>query len=424
MKKLFAILLVLLTINLVISSEVTAKHQQNGIKISNLHKEVDSIESRLRNLLKVQEQLITTQSAISQNIVELREDYRDLKDDYQNSTNWTLGIVTLIVAALGIGAPYLLNRQANKKQEQLVDKMEKAVVQVSEVQSCVDNIKDTIEKSEKRAAESRKQSLINSWFSQASNEKDDHEAIRIYSRIIQIDPKNFRAYVNRATIYINNEDSPELAKRDLDIAASLQPNNYIVYMVRGRANSLLQNYIEAINDANVSVSLAPQLPNVYEQRASTYMEFSKWREAIRDYDKIAKLSKLDSNGYNNRAYAYMRIKKLDLALADINDAIRLDGDNAAAYDTRGSIYYHKGAKYYEESLRDFTKAILLNPRLWVAYENRANLYKSMISRCSDAEQKQEYIKLKGIDLYIFRKKDSYFTEHSEENINENQVTTI
>lgn len=414
MKKLFAIVFVLLATHCVFQPVLSAQKSLNQRDLIKLRKDVDSITIKTIYISNIQDQIIETQNTISQNIVELREEYRDLRNDYRDATNWILGIVTLIVGALGVGAPLLLNRQSNKKQEALVEKMEKTVSRISEMQSCIDEMKEVIEKSKKSAADSRKQSLVNSLLSQASNEKDYHEAIRIYTRIIHIDSKNVRAYVARASLYIDNEEAYELAKRDLDNAVSLQPNNYVVYMVRGRANSLLRNYTEAINDANMSISLAPQLPNVYECRALTYMDFSKWREAICDYDKVSKLGKLNSVSYNNRAYAYMRIKKIDLALADANDSLRLDSNHAEAYDTRGTIYYRKGAEYYEVALQDFTKAILLNPRLWVAYENRANLYKSMHSRCTDPEQQKEYLKLRGTDLIIFRKKDAYFAEHAEE----------
>lgn len=414
MKKIFAILIMLSTTYLAVypaSATQTSLNQKGAI---NLRKDIDSITRKTIHISKTQDQIIGAQETISQNIVELREKYRDLKNDLRDATNWTLGIVTLIVGALGIGAPLLLNRQSNKKQEALVEKMEKTVSRISEMQSCIDEMKEVIEKSEKSAADSRKQSLVNSLLSQASNEKDYHEAIRIYTRIIHIDSKNVRAYVARASLYIDNEEAYELAKRDLDNAASLQPNNYVVYMVRSRANSLLRNYTEAINDANMSISLAPQLPNVYECRALTYMDFSKWREAICDYDKVAKLGKLNSVSYNNRAYAYMRIKKIDLALADANDSLRLDSNHAEAYDTRGTIYFRKGPNYYQKALQDYSKAILLNPRLWDAYENRANLYSAMGAATTDIEQKKEYMRLRAADLLIFRKKESYFHDSAKE----------
>lgn len=414
MKKLFAIVFVLLATHCVFQPVLSAQKSLNQRDLIKLRKDVDSITIKTIYISNIQDQIIETQNTISQNIVELREEYRDLRNAHRDATNWILGIVTLIVGALGVGAPLLLNRQSNKKQEALVKKMEKTVSRISEMQSCIDEMKEVIEKSEKSAADSRKQSLVNSLLSQASNEKDYHEAIRIYTRIIQIDSKNVRAYVERASLYIDNEEAYGLAKRDLDSAASLRPDNYLIYMLRGRANSLLRNYTEAINDANMSISLAPQLPNVYKYRAQIYMDFSKWREAICDYDKVAKLGKLNSGSYNNRAYAYMRIKKIDLALADANDALRLDSNNADAYDTRGTIYFRKGPNYYQEALQDYSKAILLNPRLWEAYENRANLYSAMGSATTDIDQKKEYMRLRAADLLIFRKKESYFHNSAKE----------
>lgn len=395
---------------------VMGQKQSTQKEIIKLNTKIDSLENTIDKFVEDQQKMTDSQVTIVNRLIEMKEDYSNLLTDYHETRNWLLGVVALIVGALGVGAPLLLNRQANKKYEELIGKIEKDVAQISEIQSRIDEIQDKIEKSEKRAEDSRKRSFVNSLLSEASNEKNPHEAIRVYSRIIHIDPKNVRAYLNRASLYIDDEEAYALAKRDMDIVITMQPQNYLAYMIRGRANSLLGNYNDAINDANMSVSLNPQDPKVFEYRAIVNINASKWKNAIADYDKVFKLGKVDKFFYNNRAYAYMRIKKLDLALADVNDAIRLDNNSAEFYDTRGAIYFRKGEDYYDSALEDFSKAILLNPRLWETYENRSNLYKAMSDITDDQAQKKLYLKLRGEDLLVYRKKDLYFAEKDQSNI--------
>jgi tetratricopeptide (TPR) repeat protein len=69
--------------------------------------------------------------------------------------------------------------------------------------------------------------------------------------------------------------------------------------------------------------------------------------------------------YCIRGTIYSALGQYDLAIADCNKAIELDSRLAIAYNNRAKAYYYKGQN--DLAIRDYNKAIELDPELTVAY---------------------------------------------------------
>ena len=82
--------------------------------------------------------------------------------------------------------------------------------------------------------------------------------------------------------------------------------------------------------------------------------------------------KNDAAFYNNRGIDYRKEGKLDLAIKDFDKAIELNPDFAEAYNNRGVAYGINGQ--VDNAIADFNKAVGLNPTYADAYCNRGNTY--------------------------------------------------
>ena len=121
-----------------------------------------------------------------------------------------------------------------------------------------------------------------------------------------------------------------------------------------------------------------------------------WKEAVKYYDKvIATRSKSDkalkgSGGaavgptplymlYGERGTAHTYTRDFKAALADYCEALKLQPNNIHFMDCRGLVYYQMDE--YEKALKDFTKALSLNPpsdnRKARIYANRAACYREL-----------------------------------------------
>ena len=89
-----------------------------------------------------------------------------------------------------------------------------------------------------------------------------------------------------------------------------------------------------------------------------------WYAVAYRFIGLAAAYKIRGDAYKRGAY--------DRAIKDYTKAIKLDPKDAAAYNNRGFAYNEEGA--YDRAIKDFTKAIDLDPKDAAAYNNRGFAY--------------------------------------------------
>ena len=115
---------------------------------------------------------------------------------------------------------------------------------------------------------------------------------------------------------------------------------------RAVANSVVQNYAEAVSDLTAYIQTDSTLSLAYWQRAVCQARMNEY-EASRGGDV-----KLKTAG----------------AIADLDMAIKLNPDNAYLYFDRGNLY--AANKDYAKAIADYDTAIKIDPKLAEAYYNR------------------------------------------------------
>lgn len=98
-----------------------------------------------------------------------------------------------------------------------------------------------------------------------------------------------------------------------------------------------------------------------------YWEDGDYQKAISFYTRAIKL---DNNAlyYFNRGYCHDLLREYDAAIRDYSKAVQVDPSYAEAFNARGFIYDSQGK--FEKAIQDFTKAIKADPTLADAYNNR------------------------------------------------------
>lgn len=424
------ILILILALCATIASEA-ATTKTRPSETAKLSEKVDSLTSVIDGLSHNIQTITKTQEMFSIRMAETREDYMTFLTDSHETRNWTIGIISLIVAALGVAAPLLLSYLAKQKSETLFRTLKQDINSIAEqinrdreiintqlsdirtIKDQIDKIQAKIKASENNARESQQRAMISSLFSQALKEEDKNTVIKLYSRILKIDPKYADALNNRSIAYADLEQYDK-ALADALQYISIRPDSPNGYAIAGYIYLQKQDYSEAIRYCHEAISRDPQDIRGYQTLSLVYLKCSQWQDFIDLLNTIAQKTQLTSGDYNNRAYAYYKLNKLEIALADVNESLAMDETKASTYDTRACIYMGMGADYYDLSLNDLNKAISLDPSLWDAYENRAALYQKMIENTSDPEQKEHYKQLRLADLETFRKQSTCKANESDD----------
>jgi len=199
------------------------------------------------------------------------------------------------------------------------------------------------------------------------------EKIEACSRVIDRGDRESReersgAFVARALAYSERGDY-DLAIRDLDDAASVNPRNSVAFNNRGYNYSQKGDYDRAIRDYDEALQIAPRSPITLANRADAFTSKGDYDRAITDADSAVQLDPKNGVNFYVRARAYELKGDYDRALRDCDDALHLNPNSANFYARRGDIYRDKSDD--DRAIRDYDEAIRLDPKNWYADYGRA-----------------------------------------------------
>ncbi len=196
-----------------------------------------------------------------------------------------------------------------------------------------------------------------------------------FDRAIQLAPDRGIAYVGRALATCFQEPTNPTVIADFQTGKELlaHPQTAIEYLMRGTAETQLQNSQAAIADFTKAIELNPRLVHAYNNRGNIKQQLGEWDSAIADFTKVLAINPRSATAYNNRAVVYADLGRSLEAIADYTQAIQLEPTFAGAYSNRGNSYSHHDR--YPEAIADYTRAIELQPDFAITYLNRANMYR-------------------------------------------------
>ncbi|ORX42469.1 TPR-like protein [Piromyces finnis] len=223
-----------------------------------------------------------------------------------------------------------------------------------------------------------------------------HDAIKAMSRWINIQPSNHKVYFLRgkAQTKLNMWTS---AYEDFNNAIKLCPGNSKYYLYRGCIERN-RNPTKAIEDFSISLLLDNSVKNLnaYFYRAFVYYTQNDNDYAFHDLNKIISLDNRNVIAYINLGIITLnRYNQLYEALDYFNHALECDPNNVQGYICRGNVYsrmykqeinrkiasfniysikfMQKKTTYLDRSIRDYSRAIHLNPSNFIYYLFRGRL---------------------------------------------------
>jgi len=184
------------------------------------------------------------------------------------------------------------------------------------------------------------------------------EAIKHFSKAIELKPKESEYYYQRGIAYSEKRDNDK-AIADFTEAIQLNSNNANYHFNRALAYHSLKDYDRAIEDYTEAIRLDHSDARFYNSRGSAYRLKEDYARAIADHTEAIRLNPDDERYHNNRGVAYLLNKEYDNAIANYTEAIRLAPDNARYYNNRGTAYNLK--KDFFSAGDDFAEAVRLDP---------------------------------------------------------------
>ncbi|MDJ1182730.1 serine/threonine-protein kinase [Roseofilum casamattae] len=198
-------------------------------------------------------------------------------------------------------------------------------------------------------------------------EGNPEQALRVYGETIAKQPKNGRAYYNRAMLY-QDLGNLEAALADLTQAIALETEANQAYYQRGNVRFKLGDRQGARSDYTQVIEADPTFVEAYVNRGSVLSDLGDDKGAILDYTEALKIDPTLSAAYLNRCLSWSNVGDQDRAIADCTQAINLEPTDGFAYQNRGLA--RRKQKDVQGALEDYNIAIRLDPQDGVPYHNR------------------------------------------------------
>jgi len=165
-----------------------------------------------------------------------------------------------------------------------------------------------------------------------------HQKITSLTDSIDQHAEKAKYYVKRALMKerVKNYNG---ALDDLNAAARLMPDHYIIPFLRGNIRNKMTHYIKMMQDDAQILNISLD-DNMIKEPVSREVSFHDYKKAIDDYDQSIKLAPRFVYSYYNRANTRIQNKNYKGAINDYNKAIFLDEEFARAYFNRGLTYIY------------------------------------------------------------------------------------
>ena len=292
------------------------------------------------------------------------------------------------------------------------------------------------------------------------NDKNYLESIKLYKKIIDIEPENYAAYIGlghtylRLRLYDHALNTFEKTKRlnyfdfrtfyglgltyyaqedyknayqYLKIAYDLNPRDKytVIYLVN--TYNTLGLYAEAINLSNIELEKDPSKDYFYRKIAFAYILKNDFVNAIDNANRAIGLNSNSAHNHLALAIARLNLGDTDLALTEFNSALILLKSNSI-YEGLAETYYIKGDmknyeinsnmanKYLKDSLslslfgfallqnkkhdkaiELFNMAISDNPNYYLPYVGLAKVYMSLGQKDKAVENLEKAVERNNLD---------------------------
>jgi tetratricopeptide (TPR) repeat protein len=118
-------------------------------------------------------------------------------------------------------------------------------------------------------------------------------ALQYYERAIAADGRNYRAFGNRSSIWLD-QDRPADAVRDADQALKINPEYITAKINRAAASFRLGDAADALRRFDEILARAPRFSAARASRAAIYYQCGRYKEALADYEQAASESPLEA----------------------------------------------------------------------------------------------------------------------------------
>jgi serine/threonine-protein kinase len=211
------------------------------------------------------------------------------------------------------------------------------------------------------------------------------DALALYSEVLDLDPSDYRAWVNRSAVHMHRKDRAA-AIADSTRALALDATKFEPWHTRGVAYFLTGERDLALRDLDQAVVLAPDDPEVRLHRARVRLALDQVDLAREDLDHALTVDDHHVDSLEERAQLRKEQGDLAGARSDLDRALAVTGPRAEMLVNRAAICAQQDD--HEAAVVDLTAAFAVRPSEDVLLRRARALYtlRRLPEALSDADE--------------------------------------
>lgn len=195
--------------------------------------------------------------------------------------------------------------------------------------------------------------------------------------------------LNRRGELRSDEGQPDLAEADYAAAIESDPKCWRAIHNRGVSYAQAGDFASAFDDFAKVIRLNPEFAKAYSNRATLYVQAGKIDLATADYQSALKIDDSLTAAHVGLGRLYHAQGNLPAAIKHFDEVLAGDEATAEVYCSRADLNSDLGR--YAQAIRDYAKAVELNPDFAHAYRNGAWL----LATCPDERFRDAQNALEG-----------------------------
>lgn len=294
---------------------------------------------------------------------DVRSNLADFHDKITHWLTWLSILYALLSFFLGIVAPWYINEQNTKHLDDKLDlyfkllgdkvnaatsQAENAKNQAEQAKAAlkdIEEVKSQVDEIEKIVGEASQTATNQAELAKATLKDIEDVKTQVDEIEKEVGKASEKAIIAAKEAYASQlysealaEEDPSMALKLYDRVLSMDPNHSSAYYYRGRTKTKLGDTHGALNDYTKSIELNPNLSKAYNNRGLIKKKTGDITGAMDDYDKAIEVDPCCSSAYCNRG----NLKKLkgdyEEALKDYAKAIEINPNKSLYYRNRASCY--------------------------------------------------------------------------------------
>ncbi|MEW4487705.1 tetratricopeptide repeat protein [Thalassoglobus sp. JC818] len=207
------------------------------------------------------------------------------------------------------------------------------------------------------------------------DKRDAKNAIKILTTAIKAKPTQPEAYIKRAALLAEAKLFKQ-AVGDMSSAIGVDPENSKYRNTRGYFLLMLQDYDAAERDFNKAIDIDPEYPQAYNNRGLVFIGQNEYIKALNDFRKASDLKENYVDALNNLGFVFLQMEEADPAKAveTFTKVLEINDGYLNAISNRGRA--HLALKDYDSAIKDFSRAIELQPQNQQYRMHRSEAYRA------------------------------------------------